>query len=71
MGFIVTLAFFGGSLALIVSGKQVAGLAIGLTDLAVIVGVFVYGSLSRRGERQRKADLLSQEPYEPLEAESP
>ncbi len=71
MGFIVALAFFGGSVALIALDKQAAGLAMGLTDIAVVVGMFIYGSLSRRDERRRKAELLSQEPYEPLEAESP
>ena len=67
MGFIVALAFLGGSVFLIASGKQAAGLTIGLTDIAVVVGMFIYGSLSRRDERRRKAELLGQEPYEPLE----
>jgi uncharacterized membrane protein len=43
---------------LIYTGHDVAGTIVGSLDLVALVGVFVYGSLNRRAEREKKSKLM-------------
>jgi len=55
----ITLATLGASAFLIQQGNDVSGLALILTELALIVGIFVYGRESQKREREKaRKDLL-------------
>lgn len=56
---VITLVFLGTSAALICTGHDVAGTVLGVTDLAVLVGVFIYGTNSRKQERVQKARIMT------------
>lgn len=46
------------SFIMVMSGFGIYGTIIGVLDLATLVGVFVYGTNSRRKERENKAEAL-------------
>jgi uncharacterized membrane protein len=50
-GLIIALAFLGVSYLLIDHGHETAGAVLGTIDIVGLVGVFVYGTISRRQER--------------------
>lgn len=56
LGFAVVVMFTLASYNLIMAGHGWQGTILGTVDLATIAGLFVYGTVSRRSERQRKAD---------------
>ena len=60
-GFIVAMAFLGVSYFLIDGGHEWAGGALGTVDLVGLVGAFVYGTVSRRNERQERFKAMSGE----------
>lgn len=53
-GLIIGLSAIIGSIITILAGQAESGAAIGITGLASLVGVFVYGSRQRRLEREAK-----------------
>jgi uncharacterized membrane protein len=53
-GLIIGLAGIIGGVITIISGQPKGGAALGITSLASLVGVFVYGSHQRRSEREAK-----------------
>ncbi len=58
-GFVVALAGLGVSGFLIYSGHEVGGTILGSIDFVGLVGVFVYGTESRRRERTAKAEIMA------------
>lgn len=60
-GFVVALAGLLVAYLLVDRGNAVAGVALGAVDLVGLVGAFIYGTVSRRGERQQRAKMLSGE----------
>ncbi|MBI4266931.1 MAG: DUF2335 domain-containing protein [Chloroflexi bacterium] len=58
VGAFVALCVLGGAIFLIYTGHDVAGAVIGGLDIVSLVSVFVYGTVSRRTERVKKAALL-------------
>jgi uncharacterized membrane protein len=58
-GFLVALAFLGGSVFLVFTGHTQAGVIVGSLDLVGLVSVFVYGTISRRSEREQRAKTMS------------
>ncbi|HLA85096.1 MAG TPA: DUF2335 domain-containing protein [Thermoguttaceae bacterium] len=58
-GFIVAMTGLVGGIFLIHQGHDSAGVALVGTSLASIIGVFVYGTHSRKDERLRKANPSS------------
>lgn len=58
-GFVVALAGLLVAYLLIDRGNAVAGMAFGTIDLVGLVAVFIYGTLSRRSERQQRAKMMS------------
>lgn len=59
-GFIVALAGLGVALTLGLNGQVQAAIIIGAVDLGALVGIFVYGSVTRRSERAKKAEQMRQ-----------
>lgn len=57
-GLIVAVLFGILSYLLIDGGREVAGLILGTGDLATLVGVFVYGTISRRNERKERIEMI-------------
>lgn len=57
-GLIVAVLFGVLSFLLIRGGQQVAGLILGTGDLVGLVGVFVYGTISRRSERKQRVEMI-------------
>jgi uncharacterized membrane protein len=57
-GLVITLAALACGSYLIINGHDWAGATIIITDLAVLVGVFVYGTQSRREERKTKSQQI-------------
>jgi len=53
-GLIIGLAGIIGGVATIMAGQPKGGAALGITSLASLIGVFVYGSRQRRLEREAK-----------------
>jgi len=53
-GLIVAVAFLAGAVILGIEGQPLLGGILGTLDLGSIVGTFVYGTRSRRDERQAK-----------------
>ncbi|MDP3062320.1 MAG: hypothetical protein Q8O40_03755, partial [Chloroflexota bacterium] len=60
-GLIVALVGLIVSLLMVVMGNAVAGAVVGSLDLGGLVAMFVYGTVSRRSERQQRAQILSGE----------
>jgi len=60
-GFFVALAGLLVSYLLVDRGNAVAGVVVGSIDLAGLVGAFIYGTVSRRSERQQRVKTLSGE----------
>jgi uncharacterized membrane protein len=58
-GLIIGLTAIIGGCACIALGYQVGGSIIGGTGLTSLVGVFVYGTASRRKERERRLSMLA------------
>ena len=58
-GLVVALAAMGGAVFLVFAGHPEAGVIIGGIDLVGLVGVFLYGTISRRGERAEQVDRLT------------
>lgn len=58
-GFIVALAGLLVSYLIIDGGNTTAGLILGGIDLVGLVGAFIYGTVSRRSEREQRAKILS------------
>ena len=61
-GLIIGLSAIIGSVLTIMSGKEQGGAALGITGLASLVGVFVYGSRQRRLEREAKMQRVNSHP---------
>jgi len=59
-GLIIGLSAIIGSVVTIMSGREQSGAALGITGLASLVGVFVYGSRQRRLEREAKMQKINQ-----------
>jgi uncharacterized membrane protein len=57
-GFIVALVGLGSAVALVLTGHDLAGFALGGLDLVSLVSVFVYGTITRRSERAKKAEQM-------------
>ena len=55
-GFIISLLVIGGSIYLITTGHDWAGVVLIGINLSGLIGVFVYGSKARRDERRRNAE---------------
>lgn len=53
-GLTIGLAGIIGEVATIIAGQPEGGAALGITSLASLIGVFVYGSRQRRLEREAK-----------------
>jgi hypothetical protein len=60
-GLLVALAGLFASFLMVDRGNAVAGAVVASLDLAGLVAVFVYGTVSRRSERQQRAKILSGE----------
>jgi len=60
-GLTVALAGLGASFLMVNSGHDTAGIVMGSLDLGSLVAVFVYGTVSRRSERQDRRKILSGE----------
>jgi uncharacterized membrane protein len=60
-GFIVALAGLSAAVFLVHEGNAAAGTILGGLDLVSLVAVFVYGTVSRRNERQQRARMMSGE----------
>jgi len=58
-GFIVALAGLSAAVFLVHGGNAAAGTILGGLDLVSLVAVFVYGTVSRRNERQQRARMMS------------
>jgi uncharacterized membrane protein len=58
-GFFIALFVIAGGFALIWNDKDVAGVAMVLSALAVLAGVFVYGQKKQRQEREQKLKSLT------------
>ena len=59
VGFLVSLAWLLVSYLVIHEGHAVAGVFLGSLDLVGLVGVFVYGTATRRGERKERFKMMS------------
>ena len=55
VGGVIAFAFLVGAVFLIYNGHDWAGATLGTVDVASIVGVFIYGTISRKSERSQKA----------------
>ena len=60
-GFVVALAGLLVSYLLVDGGNPAAGVIVASIDLVGLVGAFVYGTVSRRSERQQRAKVMSGE----------
>lgn len=58
LGFIVALVFLAGCVALVWHGDPIPGSILGVLDITGLVGIFVYGTESRKRERIEKANIL-------------
>ena len=56
-GLVIGLATEAGAVLCILNGHQSGGVTLGISGLAGLVGVFVYGSRQRRQEREMKMGL--------------
>lgn len=62
VGAFVALCVLGGAVFLIYNGHDAAGATVASLDIVGLVSVFIYGTISRRGEREKKASLITQPP---------
>lgn len=60
-GFVVAIGGLVASCLMVIGGHEVAGLALGSVDLVSLVAVFVYGTVSRRSEREQRVKMMSGE----------
>ena len=60
-GLIVALVGLVASFLMVDRGNAVAGVVVGSLDLGGLVAIFVYGTVSRRSERQQRVKMLSGE----------
>ena len=60
-GFIVAVVGLVAAFLMVDRGNAVAGAVVASLDLVGLVAVFVYGTVSRRSERQQRAKMLSGE----------
>lgn len=51
-GFLIGISTISGGVFLAYNNKELSGLALGTSGLASLVGVFIYGTRSRRKERE-------------------
>lgn len=58
-GLVVALTCVVGGLIAICAGHDTAGAAVATTTVASLTGIFIYGSISRKHERQEKAKILT------------
>lgn len=58
-GVVVSLAFLAASVFLIATGHEISGAVLGTVDIVSLAGVFVYGSESRRKEREGRMRALT------------
>ena len=58
---LITIAFLGVSSYLILNEHDIAGSILGVIDLGALVGVFIYGTNSRKQERTEKARRMPSE----------
>ena len=58
-GFIIALVCVIGGLIVINNGHETAGTTVATVPVASLAGIFVYGSLSRKKEREAKAMMMS------------
>lgn len=61
-GLCIAVAFLVAAYLLIDAGHEAAGVTLGTLDLVGLVGVFVYGTRSRRAERELKSRIMSGQP---------
>lgn len=59
-GFVVAIGGLAAATVMSIAGHAITGAIIGGLDIASIVGVFVYGTQSRKAEREEKARLMVQ-----------
>jgi len=57
-GFIVAMVGLIVAYLMVDGGHTTAGITIGSLDLVSLVGAFIYGTVSRRGERQQRTKSL-------------
>ena len=60
-GFVVAVVGLIVSFLLIDRGKEWPGAAVGAFDLVGLVGAFIYGTISRRSEREQRLKMMSDE----------
>jgi uncharacterized membrane protein len=58
-GVVLGLALIGASTVIALNGSPATGSILGGSTLAAVVGVFVYGTRSRRAEREQKAEIMT------------
>jgi len=58
-GFIVVLAALFASYKLIDRGHEIEGAAVGTVDIGGVAGIFVYGTISRRREREDRVRAMT------------
>lgn len=59
-GLVVTLSLVAGAVFLVSTDHDVAGIAIAALDIVGLASVFIYGTVSRRSERIKKASQMNQ-----------
>lgn len=59
VGAFVALSVLGGSIYLIANGHDIAGGIIASIDIVGLVSVFIYGTSSRRSEREKKSAVMN------------
>lgn len=64
-GLVVALTCVVGGLIAICAGHDTAGAAVATTTVASLTGIFIYGSISRKHERQEKAKIMTGQPVQP------
>lgn len=57
-GFVVAIVGLVVAYLMVDRGHTVAGMTVGSLDLVSLVGAFIYGTVSRRGERQQRSKSL-------------
>lgn len=60
-GFVVAGSFLVAACVLVISGHEIAGAVIGGIDIVGLVSAFVYGTISRRGERRERVRMMTGE----------
>jgi len=59
-GFVLAITCILGSFYMISLGFEIAGIAVVLASLASLIGAFLYGTHSRKKEREKKAEMQMQ-----------